>query len=189
MTEFIHKSFLLRPPRRLTKSAHIYSLLRSSQKLLSLLGALLHYIIKVMNPLHDMWDTGKHLFTIYYPHNKDKEVNNPTQTFVCATNYLYFEYNLGNFSMAFSFVCDGKACTTELGLVTKKREPSRTALDLSNHFQSPSLLFSLTIFKCTLISEWQFRLILASFLMLADYPSVKLTSEVSLNLSHTTKIV
>ena len=91
--------------------------------------------------------------------------------------------------MASPFARNGKVCTTEPGLVTKKREPPRTTLDLSHLVQSPSLLFSFMIFECTLISGWQLSTPLASFPILADYPSLKLTSEASLSLSDATKTV
>ena len=153
MTKSAYKPSLFRPPPRLTESAHNHSLLRSSQKLLSLLGASSHCIIEVMNPLHDMPDTGKHWFAIYHLHYKDEQVNNPIRNSVCTANCLHFGYNLGNLSTASPFARDGGAYATEPGLVTKKGEPPRITLDLSN-LQSPSLFFSLTIFECALISGW-----------------------------------
>ena len=72
MTKSAYKPFLLQLLFRLTKSAYNYSLFWSPQKLLSLLGASSHYIIKVMNPLYDMPDTGKHWFAIYHPYYKKK---------------------------------------------------------------------------------------------------------------------
>ncbi len=131
---------------------------------------------------------GKYWFTIYHPHYKDEQVKNPIRSFVYATNCLYFGYNLGNLSTASLFTHDGRTCTTEPGPVTKKGKTPKTTLDLSN-LQSSSLFFSLMIFKDALVSGWQLSSALASFLILADYPSVKLTSKVSLCLSYTTKTV
>ncbi len=132
--------------------------------------------------------TSANCFAFYYLHYKDEQVSNLIRTSVCAVNCLHFGYNLGNLSTASPFTRDGRACTTKLGLVTRKGEPPRTALDLSN-LQSLSLLFSLTIFEYALVSGWQLSSTLASFSMLADYPSVKLTSEASLSLSYATKTV
>ncbi len=77
----------------------------------------------------------------------------------------------------------------------KKGEPPRTSFYLLSH-QPPFLLLSLmlskmrptmfkyslmskcsTMSKCAAMSEWQFSSTLASISLLADYPSVKLTSE------------
>lgn len=51
------------------------------------------------------------------------------------------------------------------------------------------VIFNLKIFKCTLIFGWQLSLTLASFFILADYSSVKLTSKTFLDLSHTAQKV
>lgn len=85
-----------------------------------------------MNPLHDIPDTGKYWFAIYYLHYKDEQVSNLTRTFIYITNYLYFGYNLSNLSTASLFTRDDRACTTKSGLVTKKKELPKTALDLYN---------------------------------------------------------
>lgn len=81
-----------------------------------------------------MPNTGKHWFAIYYLHYKDKQVSNLSRTFVCTANYLYFQYNLGNLSTISLFTYDSGAYATKRGLATKKREPSRTTLDLFNFF-------------------------------------------------------
>lgn len=70
--ESAHKSFFLIPPLRLTEFTHNYSILWSSQKLLSVLDTLVCRIIEVMNLLHDMLNTNKHWFTIYYLRYKDE---------------------------------------------------------------------------------------------------------------------
>ncbi len=162
--------------------------IRPAPKQILLLGTPSDGIVKVIKPLHDVPETSANCFAIYHLHYKDEQVSNPIRTSVCAANCLYFGYNLDNLSMASPFTRDGRACTTEPGLVTKKGEPPRTALDLSN-LQSLSLLFSLMIFKYALVSGWQLSSALASFPMLADYPSVKLTSEAYLSFSHATKTV
>ena len=145
-----------------------------------------------MTPLHDVLDASKHWFAIYHPHYKDKFVGNPTRAFVCATNCLYFLCGWSNLSAAFFLAHDSGAYTAEPGLVTKKGEPPRTSLHLLSRLPSlPSLLFSLKLSKrrlaiseclamseCATISEWQLSLsALANFPLLADSPSVKLTSE------------
>ena len=188
MTKPVYKLFFLWPSPWLSKSAHNHLFFRSSQILLSLLDASSHYIIKVINPVHDMPDTSKHWFVIYHLYYKHKQVSNLNRISICIAYYFYFGYNLNNLSIASLFAYDDRAYATELGLVTKKRKPPRTALNFSN-LQSLSLLFSLTIFKCALISRWQLSSTLASFLILADNQSVKLTSKDLLFLSHTTKTV
>lgn len=136
-----------------------------------------------------MPDINKHLFTIYHPYDTDEQVSNSTKTSVYAANCFYFGYNLDNLSIASFFACDGRACTTKPDLVTKKKKLSKAALELFDLFQSLFFLFYLTIFKYVLISKWQFRTTLASFPMLGDYLSVKLTSEALLSLFHSIKIV
>lgn len=145
-------------------------------------------------------------FATYHLHYKDKVVNNPTRTFICTAICLLFGYSLaslGNLSTASLFVCDGGACATEPGLITKKGEPPRTSLHLfSNVFQPPSLLLSstlseirlaisgyLTMSKCAAMCKWQPSLALTSLPLLADNASVKLTSEASLNLSYAAQTV
>ena len=128
-------------------------------------------------------------FAAHHPYYKDKLVGNPTRSFVCAANSLYFLCNLGNLSVAFLLTCNGGACVVEPGLVTKKGEPPRTSLYLIFcPFQPPSLLSS-TLSKCTAISKWQHNLALASFPLLADNSSVKLTNEALLGLSCITQTV
>lgn len=122
-------------------------------------------------------------FSIYHQHYKKKlNINNLTQNF---------------------------ACNVKPGLVTKKEKlPKISLYFLSDAFQLPSFMISLTlskmrslffkhlaIFKCilifiwqlsfkyTLISKWQFSLTLASFALLAVSLLVKLTSKASSNLS------
>lgn len=62
-------------------------------------------------------------------------VSHPTQSSICTVSYLYFRYclgNLGNLSTAFLFACNGGACVTESGLITKKGELPKTSLHLSD---------------------------------------------------------
>ena len=123
---------------------------------------------------------------------KNKFVGNPTRAFVCAINYLYFLRGWSNLLAAIFLAHNSGAYTAEPGLVTKKGEPPRTSLHLlSRLLLLPSLLFSLKLSKmrlaifeclamseCATITEWQLSLLaLANFLLLADSPSVKLTSE------------
>ena len=125
-------------------------------------------------------------FGTYHPHYKDKFVSNSTQTFVYAANYLCFLNGWNNLSTTSLFACDSGACTTELGLVTKKRKPPKNFLyPLLDTFQPLSLIFSstfseicLAMLKCRSISVWQLSLTLASF-------SSLLTYKTSLNLSCT----
>ena len=100
-----------------------------------------------------------------------------------AANYLCFLSGWNNLSTASLFARDGGACATEPGLVTKKGEPPRTSLLLSDAFQPPSLIFSSTLsemrpamLRCAAMSAWQLSSTLASF-------SLLLTSEASFNLS------
>ena len=154
-----------------------------------------------MKPLHDVPEASTNWFNTYHPHYKEKLgitestnelASNLTRTLVCAANFLYFLCGWSNLSAAFFLAHDGGACTAEPGLVTKKKEPPRTSLHLLSRLPSlPSLLFSLTLSKmhpviseflampkCMTMSEWQLSLsALANFPLLADYSSVKLTSE------------
>ena len=60
-------------------------------------------------------------FVTYHPHYKDILVSNPTRTFVCAANCLYFRYwlgSLGNLLTVSFFAHDGGVCTSKPGLVT-----------------------------------------------------------------------
>lgn len=57
-----------------------------------LLGALSDFVVKVIKSLHDVPRASINYFAIYHSHYKDKLVCNPTQTFFCATNCLYFLY-------------------------------------------------------------------------------------------------
>ena len=161
ISEFTYNLFLLRPPPKLVSLPNVSS----------------KCVVK---------------FVTCHPHYKDKFVGNSTRTFVCAANCLYFLCGWSNLSAAFFLAHDGGACTTEPGLVIEKGEPLRTFLHLlSRLLLLPSLLFSLTLSKmrpaiseylamskCATMSEWQLsHSALASFSSLADYSSIKLTSE------------
>ena len=145
----------------MTESTYKTSLLRPPPQLISPPAASANYIVKVMKPLYDMPEASITRFAIYHPHYKDK-FSNPTRTFVCAANYLYFICSLDN-------ILTPPTCTTEPGLVMKKREPLRTSLHLLSH-QPQSLLLSSTLLEIRLVifeylamlqyapamSEWQF---------------------------------
>ena len=60
ITKSVYKPSLFWLSPRLTESAYNHFLFQLPQKLLSLLGISSHCIIKVINPLHDMPDTGKY---------------------------------------------------------------------------------------------------------------------------------
>ena len=106
-------------------------------------------------------------------------------------NCLHFSCILGNLSVASQLVYDGAAYTSEPSLVTKKRKPTTTSLYLISYLVQPSsLLFSstlskmrlaifefLVILKCTAMSKCQPCSTFASFLLLADQPSVRLIGE------------
>ena len=149
ITEFTYNPFLLQPP----------------PKLVSLPGVSSDCIVKVI--------------AIYHPHYKEKlEITDSTKELV--TN-----------SVNFAFACDGSGCADRPDLVPKKGEPLRTFIYLLSHrLQSLSLLFNLTLSemrpviseytamsKYAAMSKWQFSSTLASFPLLADYSSIKLTSE------------
>ena len=87
-------------------------------------------------------------FATYHPYYKNKLVSNPISTF---------------------------ACTTKLGLVTKKKELSKilsiymtdTWIKKAGKAKILSLLLSLTFIKmCTIISDWQLSSILAVKIMI-----------------------
>lgn len=168
----------------MTKSAHNPLLVRPPPKLLSRPGDWSNNVVK---------------FGTHHLHYNDKVAANPTWTFG-----LYFLCNFGNLSTNSPISAgDNRACNTEPGLVTKKREPPKTFLYLLlGTLQLPSLMLSLTfskirlpifehlaMFKYTPISEWQFSLTLASFALLAENLSVKLTSKTSSNLSCPVKTI
>ena len=125
------------------ESTYDLFLFRPPPKLLSLFDASSDYIIK---------------FATYHPHYKEKIISNPTRTFVCAANCLYFSYGWSNFfkcgwnnlSMAFFLAQNNGLYTAKLGLVTKKGELPITFIYFSNHLQPPSLLLSLMLSKMRL---------------------------------------
>ena len=122
VTEFTYKTSLLWPPSELISPPAVSS----------------NYIVKVIKLLYDILEASITRFAIYHPHYKDK-LSNPTRTFVCTANYLYFICNLDN-------ILTPPACTTKPGLVMKKRKPPRTSLHLLSH-QPPSLPLSLTFLE------------------------------------------
>lgn len=172
MTEFAYKLSLFRPP----------------SLLLSPLAISFNYIVKVMKPLHNMQEACITQFAIYYLYYKDK-LRNLTWGFVFAVDNFHSLCSLSNLSTA-------SICTTKPGLVIKKTESPKTSIYIFfKALQLPPLILSsmltkihlvifkfLVIFKCMLISEWQFSLILTSLPLLADYLLIKLTSQASLNL-------
>ena len=120
--------------------------------------------------------------------------------FPCTMTEFRYDSNLfhkSDHSAASLLVYNGGTYTAEPGLVTKKGEPPRTFLHLFFHpLKPPTLFFSsmpsemrsaifeclampqcAPISKCAPMSEWQFNSTLAIFLLLANYQSVKLTSE------------
>lgn len=103
-----------------------------------------------------------------------------------------FLHGWSNLLVAFFLTYDSNIYIAELGLVTKKKELPKTFLYLFSYlFSLSSLFFSLMLFKmhlkffeclailkCATIFEEQFSISnLANFLLLADYPSVKLTNK------------
>ena len=62
-----------------------------------------------MKPSYGVQEVGNHWFATYHPHYKDKLVGNPSRTFVCAANCLYFLCVWRNFSAAFFLGDDGGA--------------------------------------------------------------------------------
>lgn len=147
-----------------------------SPKLLSLFDISSNYIIK---------------FAAYYSHYKDQVIANPTRIFIYAANCLYFVYYLSNFLVAFFLAHNSSAYTIKSGLITKKRELPRIFLHFFSYSFQPLFLFLslmlskiclaifkyLMIYKCTAIFKLQFSLTLANFSLLANYPSVKLSSK------------
>lgn len=144
-------------------------------KMISLLDASFHYIIEVMNLLHDVLDMGKHWFAIYHQYYKEKLISNLKQTF---------------------------AYVAKPGLAAKKSQLPKTSLHLVSCLFKPLSLFSstllklppaifkynlmsecLAIWKYTAMSRWHLSLTFATFL-LADCLSVKLAIEISLKLSY-----
>lgn len=140
-------------------------------KRILLLSISFHYIIKVINLLHNVPEANTLWFTIYHLHYKEKLkmirfvynfcllcsnklVNNSTRTFICTANYLCFGYSLGrlsNLSKAFLFLYNGGAWATKPSLVTKKRKLSRTFLDcFFDALQTLFFLFSSTLSKLRL---------------------------------------
>ena len=171
MTESVYDPFFFRPP----------------PKLLSLPNASSDCVVK---------------FATYHLHFKEKIVSNPTQTFICAANCLYFSYgwsNLflcgwNNLSTAFFLAHNDGFCTAEPGLVTKKGEPPRIFIYLSNPFQSLSLLLSsmfskmclamfeyILISECATISNWQLSLTLVAMIMITDHEYLTLTKHLPKN--------
>lgn len=139
-------------------------------KLSLLVDASSDYIFKLMKPSYSVQKVGKHWFATYYPHYQNKLVGNPSQTFGCTINCLYFLGNLNNFSVAFPLLADNNKAYDPLpSLVAKKAELLKTLIYLLSHFlQLLSLMISLTlskmhlpifeylaIFKCVLMFEWQ----------------------------------
>lgn len=100
----------------------------------------------------------------------------PIWAFVCILDYFYFLSNFGNLSVASLLACI--VGDTQPSLVFKKRKLSRTFIYLFSFlFKFPSLFLSQKLFKHPAIFKWQFNLTLADFFLLADYSSMKLTSE------------
>lgn len=156
-------------------------------------------------------------FAFYHPHYKEKpgmtkshdpfilrpspKLSSPGTFSDCVGKFsiyhLHYKEKLDISNLTRNF-----ACNAELGLVTKKGELPKTFLYLLlGAFQLPSLIISLTLSKmrppifdhlamskCVPMSKWQFSSILASFSSLADYSSIELTSEASINFSSATQI-
>lgn len=79
----------------------------------------------------------------------NKLVNNPTQTFICPSDYFFFLYNLGNFLTAFFLVYNSRVLQSNL--VAKNKKLSKAALYLLFYFiPTLFLFFSLTLFEIRL---------------------------------------
>lgn len=170
---------------RIIKSIYDLFFIQSPPKQLSLSGVLFNYIIR---------------FATYHPYYKEK-----LRMIVSIQNINLFYKS--DYLVASFFYCNNSVCTTELGLVKKKRELSKTPsiyiIDIQNKStrkaKSLSLLFSLMFFKICLaisnysimsnyvailkgaiISKLQLNLILVSLSLLTDYLSVQLISEKSI---------
>lgn len=95
-----------------------------------------------------MLEASNYLFATYHLHYKENIASHPTETLMCIVNYLYFLYYLSNLLTAFFPAHNSSTCTAKLGLVTKKRELSRTFLYLlSNAFEPSSFFFSLMLLE------------------------------------------
>ncbi len=133
-------------------------------KLLLLLDVLSNYIVK---------------FAIHHLYYKNVLIGNLTQSFICVINSLYFLCNLRNLLVVFLLACNSGS---------KKKKPLRTSLYLI--FCSFQLSFlSSTLSKYMVISKWQYNLALASFPLLADISSVKLTNKAFFGFFYITQTV
>lgn len=101
------------------KSTYNPSFFWPTCKWISLLGALSHFIVKIINLLHNISKISTTQFAIYYLYYKVKFVDNLTQAFVCTTNSFYFLTKFGNLLAAFLLACNDK--TSQPALVVKKK--------------------------------------------------------------------
>lgn len=145
------------------ESTYNPSFLRPLFKLVSPLGILFHYIIKVMDPLHNMPKAIIIQFAIYYQHYKNKFVSNSIWKFGFNTNYLYFLCGWNNLLAVFFFAYDSGICVIKLGIIIKKGKLLRISL---HYFELFSLTFLLLLslifskmspvmFKYALMSKWK----------------------------------
>lgn len=97
-------------------------------KLILLFSISSYCIIEIINLLYNIPNVNKYQFAIYYLHYNNKFVSNLTRIIVCTTKNFYFLSYFSNLSIISLFVCDGETYTTELGLVTKKKQLAKTGL-------------------------------------------------------------
>lgn len=75
-----------------------------------------------------------HWFATYYPHSKDKLIDNPSQNFSYTINCFYFLGNFDNLSVVSLLLAgNDKACAAILGLIATKVRPPRTLIYLLCH--------------------------------------------------------
>ncbi len=187
-TSDFNRDFYIRPPR----------------KPISLLGDSSDSNVKAIKPLHDVSKASINRIAIYHPHYKNK-FSNLTWSFVFATDYLHSLCSLSHLSAAPACASEQGLVTkkvepprTSLHLlshslqplsfflssmlseyaVMSKRQPSSTLSEMRLAIPKCSAMFKVAaMFKYNALSKWELSLTLAGFPSLADYSSVKLTSE------------
>lgn len=121
-------------------------------------------------------------FAIYHPNYKNiikitelinKQISNFTKNFICTANYLYLLRSSNNFLSVFLIIYNNNAYATKPGIIIKKKNRQK--------------FFYIFFFPLLKLRLFFFSLILATFLSIIDYLSIKLICKKAIKIAKNLK--
>lgn len=104
---------------KMIKSIYNLSFIEPICKQIFLFGASFHFIVKVINPLHNISKTSTIWFAIDQTHYKNNPIGNPNLKLV---QIIYIFHLIRTVSWQLFFAYDSSNHTTKPNIITKKKE-------------------------------------------------------------------